>query len=630
MSISWMDGVAWGIWGMGAFVAFLFSRSSSIATGTGCVAVCAGALAALAGWGARLTFPPCEVAGFFQLPILVLAVAGAIHSLGYLKGHGEKRAGTYWGFYNITVAAMYGVTLAGSPFQFLVLWELMGLASFALVAFERESKEVMRAAWIYIVACHAGAAFLIAMFFFGGTPTAVFVLGVIGFGLKIGFPLLHVWLPEAHPAAPAPVSALMSGAMIQLGFYGLLTYCTWSLSEYALYGWTLLGLGVIGTFGGMLFALGQTNLKKLLAYSSIENMGVMAIGFGFGFLGSASGNAGMSLFGFAGAFLHLLIHALLKGGLFLGAGSILRAEGTLEMDRMGGLLKRAPFTGWVFAMNAAGLSGLPPFAGFLSEFLIYLAALAGLTAPGHYGVFAMSLAVLIVLALTGGLAASAYVKAVGAVFLGEPRSPEAAEAHEVTASMKWVPGALLILSALLTAGASWVIEYGFPAYCGNTAGREMAVCIAALRYVGVFSGLLILLAAIGLVWRFRLVPRSRRGRVAPTWDCGYRNPSARMEYTGTAFTQPLTDFFAGVLRPRVAEEKPEGDFPRKSSFEEWIEDGGVRFLWQPVFRALAYLAHRIHVLQSGYLHLYILAMVLTLLAMLLWAFLFSAGMEGGF
>lgn len=629
MSISCIDGVAAGVWGAGAAAAFLLARRPGAATVAGCAAIWVGVLAALCGLICRGAALNGGFVIFFQLPILVLAAAGAVHSPGYLRGHGETRAGTYWGFYNLTVAAMYGVTLAESPFPFLVMWEIMGLASFALVAFDRESREVLRAAWIYIAACHAGAAVLIAMFFLGGTPETVFVLGMIGFGLKIGFPLLHIWLPEAHPAAPAPVSALMSGAMIQLGFYGLLTFCTTSQQLQALYGWTLLVTGMTGAFGGMLFALGQTNLKKLLAYSSIENMGVIAVGFGFGFLGEAGGNAVMSLFGFAGAFLHMLIHSLLKGGVFLGAGSVLKAEGTLKMDRMGGLLRRAPFTGFVFAMNAAGLSGLPPFAGFLSEFLIYLAALSGLAAADHYGVFAISLAALVVLALTGGVAAAAYAKAVGAVFLGEPRSKEAAAAHEVTVPMKWAAGGLLALSLLLVAAAPLVIESGLPERFGGGESAAMSECVGVLRRIGGFSGTLTLLTAGLLALRFRLLPRGRHSRVAPTWDCGYHSPSARMEYTGTAFSQPLTDFFAGVLRPRIAIQKPDGDFPETASFEERVEDGGMRFLWQPVCRILSEAAQKIHVLQSGSLHWYILVMVLTLLAMLLWAFVSPAGMEGG-
>lgn len=557
---------------------------------------------------------------FFRLPILLLAVAGATHSPGYLRGHGDDRMGLYFFFYNLTAAAMLAVTLAEHPIAFLTAWELMGLASFALVGFDYRADTVRKAAWIYLAACQAGGATLIALFLFPLSPVAVFVLAVIGFGLKIGFPALHVWLPEAHPAAPAPVSALMSGAMIQLGFYGILRWGATTPEYAALYGWTLLTLGLVGALGGILFALGQNNLKKLLAYSSIENMGIVGMGFGLGFLGNAAGNAPMALCGFGGAFLHMLNHALLKGGLFLGAGAVLKSEGTLDMDRMGGLLRRAPVTGKWFLLNSAGICGLPPFNGFVGEFLIYLGAFAALA--GKSSATAAGVTVLIVLALTGGLAAAAFAKAGGAVFLGEPRTPDAARAAEPARSMAHPVAALFGLGCA-------VMIFASPLAGRILAGLDRAGFIpggmaawpeigAALWRVAIFSVGSTLLFGLLLTLRNRLVRRNGT-RVGPTWDCGYAAPDARMEYTGTAFTQPLTDFFAGILRPRRKTDRPDTDyFPRQGSYEQEIPDAGLARLWSPVFRAIESFAGKIHFLQSGYLHFYVLIMALALLAMLIW------------
>ena len=303
------------------------------------------------------------LSALFLLPVLIVGPLAALHSLGYMKGHNHGKSGIYWFFFNMTQAAMILVTLMTSAVSFLTAWELMGLMSFALVAFEYKSRAAMRAAWIYLLACHAGAAFLIVMFILGSGNSGLlhlefilFLLGIAGFGLKAGFPLFHVWLPEAHPAAPAPVSAVMSASMINLGLYGILRFVIHENGPLAFYGWTFLWLGLTGAAGGVIFALAQKNLKRLLAYSSIENMGIMCIGLGFGFLGTASTDVVMAAFGFGGAFLHLLNHAVLKGSLFLCAGSVFKSTGLLNMDLLGGLLKRMPWTGTVFTFRSTVFS----------------------------------------------------------------------------------------------------------------------------------------------------------------------------------------------------------------------------------------------------------------------------------
>lgn len=615
----------------GSIFALVFSKKPRLAGRVACLFLLAGvvlaALPVCAGFGRSMDF-------FFQLPILILSAAGGIHSLGYLRGHGEERTGLYWFFFNLTVAAMLGVTFSYRRLPFLVMWEFMGLASFFLTVFDFRSVKSVRAGWIYLLACQGGAMFLMLLMLFGnlGALTA-FVLALLGFGLKIGFPLLHVWLPEAHPAAPSPVSALMSGAMIQLGFLGILR---WGIGTdaalFPVYGYTLLALGMAGALGGILFALPQNNLKRLLAYSSIENMGIVSIGFGFGFLGVGYGLAGnqsgfllLAFLGFGGAGFHMLNHALLKGGLFLGAGSVQQASGTLDMNRMGGLLWKMPWTGSLFLLNSIGLSGLPPFNAFLSEFLLYLCGLfAVFLASGNPVFRAVSVAAVIVMALTGGLASAAFAKASGGTFLGLPRTPEAENATERPWCMILPVGLLFAGSLAAVMLAPWILSTAmlflnricFPGSAENI--LLLNPFDSLLKQVVLLSGAVLMLFFLLLLIRFRILPRGGENRRTGTWDCGYAAPDSRMEYTADAFSQPLMSFFRFLLRTGRKIQPPEGEFPGKTSYEDATPDPGLAGFWEILFERIGRLAERVHFLQSGYLHLYILIATATLIAMLVW------------
>lgn len=562
----------------------------------------------------------------FQLPIALLGLLAAIHSLGYLHGHGAARSGLYWFFFNLTLAAMAMVTLVQSPLLFLLAWELMGLASFALVIFDWNSAANRRAGWIYLLACQAGAAFLIMMFANLDrimSPSLFWLpvaLGIVGFGLKAGFPLLHVWLPEAHPAAPAPVSAVMSGAMIPLGLYGILRFIALNGADLALCGWILTLLGLCGALLGIILALPQRNIKTLLAYSSIENMGIMTLALGLGCLGVAYDVPGMAMLGFTGALLHMFNHAALKGALFLGAGAVYRATGTLNMEQLGGLMKRMPWTGGAFAANALALSGLPPGNAFLGEFVIYTAAFNGVIS-GHGMLRALSLLSIIVLATVGGLAVAVYAKVVSAVFLGEPRSASAADAREVAPSMTGCTLALLIVNLLLLCLSPYILPVFAPLLEQLTGGAVQDLSIPDLAYLlvipSIFSLMLIGSSAAVIRWRQRLGQR-RQDAAGPTWDCGFAAPSARMEYTGTAFVQPLLDAFAPLLHLRRQLQRPTTLFPRELGADLRAQDPAVRTFWQPLFGRFSQLAVKTHGMQSGFLHAYILTMVLALVAMLVW------------
>ena len=465
------------------------------------------------------------LSAFFLIPILGLSALAAIYGGEYLWGWREKKSlGASWFFFNLLVASMMMVVLARNGVLFLVAWEVMALASFFLVTFEDEKDSVREAGWTYLVASHLGTAFLLALFVLLGreagsldfdrfgavaslAPSAVsglFLLALIGFGTKAGFMPLHVWLPEAHPAAPSHVSALMSGVMIKTGIYGLLRALTFLGPPLAWWGWTLIGIGLTSGVLGVLFALAQHDLKRLLAYHSVENIGIIALGLGVGLVGLSNGSPLLAVLGFGGGLLHVLNHAVFKGLLFFGAGAVLHGAGTREIDHLGGLAKRMPWTAATFLVGSVAISGLPPLNGFVSEFLIYLGAFNGVTQRA--GVAVPLLAVIAGLALIGGLAAACFTKTFGIVFLGEPRSEQAARAHEAGAAMRW-PMVLLaaacvaigLCAPLMVRPLAGVLP-SVSRLSADSVAENLANADGPLRWVVVGSGaFLALVAGAGVV-----------------------------------------------------------------------------------------------------------------------------------
>lgn len=550
---------------------------------------------------------------FFSIPILVLSVAAAVHATAYIHGESRRHLVRFWVFFLATVVSMLAVVHVGGKLQFLLAWEAMGLASAGLVAFESKEKSVKKATWIYLLACHAGACALMLTGVFQMRPDAwiaAFAFAVVGFGLKIGFPPFHAWLPEAHPAAPAPASAIMSGAMIPLGFFGILKFfpiAHLSSFDAQVYGWTLLALGAIGAVGGILFSLPQSNLKRLLAFSSVENMGVVSMGLGLGAVLYARGDfTPLALLSIAGALVHILNHAFLKGALFLGAGSVLRQTGTLDQDRLGGLLRRMPFTGSLFTVNAFALAGLPPLNGFMGELAIYVSAFLAIN-TGDPVLASAGFLVALALAFTGGLAATAYAKSIGCAFLGESRSREAADATESPKRMYFAQIFLSLFSLAMIPGSVYFIHK-------FTGGFKTEIFIMTAMVGFTFAAVVVSLL---LVRRF-ICPRGKIKLRLPVWDCGYDAPTSRMAYTATAFTQPLVDLFRPILKSRRHVQPFKGDpaAPSGAAIATETDDFALGRLWRPLFSRAARLFQRVHLLQSGSLHLYILIILIAVLALL--------------
>ena len=579
----------------------------------------------------------------FALAIALVTMLAAVYGSEYLQRHaGRRNLGAAWFFFNLLAASMLLVVVARNGVLFLVSWELMSLASFFLVMGEDERESVRRAGWIYLVAMHLGTAFLVAMFLllgagagsldferFSATPDMakiIFVLAVIGFGTKAGFIPMHVWLPEAHPAAPSHVSAVMSGVMIKTGIYGLLRVLTLLGPPPAWWGWTLLAIGVVSGILGVLYALSQHDLKRLLAYHSVENIGIIAIGLGVGLLGISYKNPTMAALGFTGGLLHVVNHAVFKSLLFLGAGSVLHATGTGELDRLGGLLKRMPVTGTTFLIGVAAISGLPPLNGFVSEFLIYLGAIAGLGSQARFAPAWPLMSVLAVggLALIGGLAAACFTKAFGIVFLGEPRSDEAARAHEAGPAMRWPMVVLAGLCVLIGLAAPLWPRLLQPAVALVLPENMRDASTASIRstvgpLTGIVFALYILLGLIVLIMQVRRkLLAGRRVEQTVTWDCGYAAPSPRMQYTASSFARPLAQLFRLFLQPRDEIHPLRGLFPKLAALHTHTPDLFRRYGYEPLFLAVAWVASKLRWLQEGHIQLYVLYIALTILVLLIW------------
>jgi formate hydrogenlyase subunit 3/multisubunit Na+/H+ antiporter MnhD subunit len=598
-----------------------------------------------------LPLPSCSLAlvidplaAFFLLIIFFISSLAALYGAGYLHNEGSAAArGRSYLFFNLLVLGMALVAVAANGMLFIIAWELMSMAAFFLVTFEDERPQTRSAAMVYLIAAHIGVVLLFLMFWLlaggsggsldfsrfaansltdGRMKSLIFLLSVAGFGAKAGFFPLHVWLPEAHPAAPSHVSALMSGVMIKMGLYGLLRTVTW-LGEPPLW-WSafLVTLGLVSGLLGILYALAQQDLKRLLAYSSIENIGIMTASLGLGLLGLHLGMDTLTVLGFGGCLLHLFNHAIFKSLLFMGAGAVKQQTHTLEIDRLGGLQKRMPSTAAAFLIGAAAISGLPLLNGFAGEFMIYFASFAAVISAVK-GSTALPLLTLLGLATIGGLAVACFTRTAGAVFLGEARTPAGDKAHEPSAAMR-LPMILLAALCVIVGVAPLLIlpllrpvvtgVAGLPA---GTIASELDRIAAPFLLVTAVAGVTATIFALLYVWRRRILAKRGVSR-AVTWDCGYSQPSARMQYTASSFVQPLVDQNTWLLQTRVEQQLPEGYFPQTAGFRSHLVDRFLEKVWKPLLAGAAWLFRQLQWMQRGRISLYILYIAVALLALLFW------------
>jgi hydrogenase-4 component B len=456
------------------------------------------------------------------------------------------------------------------------------------------------------------------------------VLALVGFGSKAGLIPLHVWLPLAHPAAPSHVSALMSGVMIKMGVYGLLRIGLDLLGGGpAWWGGLVLAVGAISAVLGVLYALMEHDLKRLLAYHSVENIGIIFIGLGAGFMFQSYGLGALAVLAFVGGLYHTVNHACFKGLLFLGAGGVLHATGSRNMEELGGLIKRMPRTAFFFLVGAAAISALPPLNGFVSEWLVFQALLGGAAIPRPEVAVLMPFAVGM-LALTSGLAAACFVKAFGITFLGIARSAEAEHAHEVPRSMQ-AGMAVLALGCVALGLGAFVMVPALGTVLAGLGGMPAGAVAFTLRLplpvtgaygqmspALLFLGLLLLMGLIPLA--LRLAGATRALRVSDTWGCGRIVQTPRMQYTATAFAEPLRRVFAALYRP--SEDLSIDFHPQSRYFVQSIEyrthilPWFERYLYEPVLAWVKVWAARARAVQSGSVHAYLSYLVGALVLLL--------------
>ncbi|MFO1288523.1 MAG: hydrogenase 4 subunit B [Rubrivivax sp.] len=582
------------------------------------------------------------LSAFFLMVIGATAAGVSAFAAGYFR-HGE---GTPPGLiclqYHVFLASMAGVVLADDAYAFMVMWETMALSSFFLVTTHHRVAEIRQAGYLYLLIAHVGAIGILMCFgvlqantgdytfanmraqqltpFWG---SVAFALAVFGFGAKAGLLPLHVWLPEAHPAAPSPVSALMSAVMLKTAIYGLLRVL-FDLLALQLWWWgvVLLAIGLVTALFGVVFAAVQTDMKRLLAYSSIENIGLLATGVGLALLFSAYSMKALAALALTAALVHVASHALFKSLLFLATGTVLHATGERSLGKLGGLMRAMPWVAWVSLVGVLASAGLPPTSGFVSEWLLLQSFLF---TPGLPDPFLNMLipVVAALIALVAALAGYTMVKFFGVIFLGRPREPRLMEAHDANAWQKRGMAWLLLGNVLLGLLPIQFIQLVDPvtrALVGFGLGPQVAAhgwLLVPIALERASYGPVIFLAGVAASFAlaFALVRRLYHGRIrrAPPWDCGFPWQTARMQDTAEGFGQPIRQIFEPAFRMRRELPSP---FDSAPSYRVTVEDHFWHWLYRPIADVVLRAARVVGLLQQGRIAIYLLFSFATLITLL--------------
>ncbi len=587
------------------------------------------------------------LSGFFLFIVGFVTFVTSCYAPSYIKAHigGPQPIGTLTFFTGLFVAGMYLVLLAADAFFFMIAWELMSVASYFLVVFEHHKAENRSAAFVYLLmAVVGGAVILLAYGVLAGfsgsfsfsvmatanlTPmwsTTAFLLAFIGFGMKAGIVPLHVWLPQAHPVAPSHISALMSGVMLKVAVYGFIRF-VWDLLGDIQWQWgvLVLSIGAASAVLGVLYALMQHDLKRLLAYHSVENIGIIYIGLGLSMIFSATNHLEIAALALIAALYHCLNHALFKSLLFFGAGAVLQQSQQHDMEKMGGLIRKMPVTAACFLIGCISICALPPFNGFVSEWLTFQAALQG-TALKSGILGAMIPVASAMLALTTALAIACFVKVYGVIFLGLPRSVEVSEAHEAPFGMKF--GQIILAICCLAFGIfpSWTVNAinTIPAKLLGTGLSKAAdngwLWLTPIDKQTASYGAPAVLLGLSVSWLivfFFLHPpqRDNRIRIAPAWDCGFGPLSPRMQYTATSFAMPIRRVFSFVWR--IFEKVEPANQRRGPRYYLQVQDWAWLMVYLPIGKVILKMAQRAARIQGGNLRVYLAYSFFTLL-FLLW------------
>lgn len=599
-----------------------------------------------------LTFNFDGLTAFFLLILSLLVFAVSWYSIGYLSHYiGKRNLRAYLFLYVLFILSMLLVFVAGNTVLFFIAWEVMAVSSYFLVVFESEELETRKAGLIYIVMTHVSAALLLValMLVYQYTGSVdlsgdgsdipdnvrniLFVLFLIGFGTKGGIAPLHVWLPRAHPAAPGPISALMSGVMIKTAIYGMLRFILDYLGvETPWWGYALLALGIFSTVAGVLYAFISKNIKRMLAHSSVENMGILFIGIGVVFIASSADAREVGALALLAVLLHCFFHAIYKGSLFLSVGSIHFATHTKNMEELGGLIKRMPVTAALCLGGALSIAAIVPFSGFVSEWLLYQSIFSSFVL-GQAGLNILLILTAAALAMAAALSAGSMIKLYGISFLGNPRSSQVSSAVEVPRSMNFGIGLLVGLSLLFGL---------FPRLAVNLLER-VVVELQGISIADQLSGNLLVLAfpmnvnvnvispalAMGLfVTVVLLCLLSLRGiggkvvrRIYGTWDCGFKALTPRMQYSGRAFSKPIKIVFRIFIKS-TRELKREGDalyHPTSIEYNVRTESTLEKMIYLPFIRGVSALSEKMkYMIQTGSVHAYLLYIFVAVLVLMLY------------
>ena len=579
------------------------------------------------------------LSAWFLLPIFLIPGCAALYARSYW--HADQHSanvGRMTFFFGLMTASMSCVVLARDGISFLFAWEIMALSAYFLVSTEDEKQEVNEAGTLYMITTHTGTLGLFALFPLlnllsgswvfpvvasmkasSGLSTAIFLAALFAFGLKAGIMPLHIWLPSAHANAPSHVSAAMSGVILKVGVYGLIRTLSFFHDIPLWWGGCVLILGVVSGVVGVAFAIGQHDLKRLLAYHSIENIGIIFMGLGVALAGQQIGSGAMMLLGMSGALLHVLNHATFKALLFLGAGSVIHATGSREIDLMGGVARKLPYTALLFGVGAVAICGLPPLNGFVSELLIYLGLFRGIQGEG--GTAAAAALAAPALALVGGLAVACFVKVYGIVFLGVPRTESHTARHEAGWQML-LPMLLLGLLCLAIGLAPEVVvkplqlvSMSILPGVARTVGLPLKELLPTTMITLLGVVLLVLIALIA-VWYRHLLAGGVTSKTV-TWGCGYQRPAPRMQYSASSFAEMLTSLFTFVLKPhRHLPDEISGLFPHKSRFFSHVPEAVLELVYIPALIRLSARFSGFRRLQSGILQQYVLYSLVTLILLL--------------
>lgn len=575
----------------------------------------------------QVNFVIDALSAFFIVVISVMSLASVIYSKGYLKQYVEngKNINSHMVFLTMLLASMLSVVTCQNALMFLICWEVMSLSSFFLVIFENEKKEVIKAGIKYLVFMHVSVLFIILSFAMmsiqsgsldfasfakilqNNVPFAylAFLLAFVGFGTKAGFVPFHNWLPDAHPAAPSHVSAIMSGVMIKTGIYGILRVLSLVVIPSKLIAYTVLIVSVISALYGVLYAITQHDLKRLLAYHSIENIGIIGIGIGVGMIGLAYNMPMVALLGFAGGILHILNHSIFKELLFLAAGSVYTKTHTRNIEILGGLIKSMPATAILFLVGSIAICGLPPFNGFISEFLVYLGMFNGLSIHDFFSMIILLFSIS-GLALVGTMAVLCFTKAFSIIFLGSPRSECAQEVKEDTEKSMLIPmgilGGLTLLIGIFPQYVFEIVSKPASVLTGNQA-LTIAEPMALMQTISLFALAFVAVLTVAIVLRLRHT--KNKVQMFETWGCGYNRLNNHVQYTASSYASPFLSMLKPLFKKIFDIEKPRKLFPTSAHFSLHIDDIEEAYVLNPLLKGDEWFLSKFESMQSGNIQSYI-------------------------